>query len=92
MLFFIFGLAVLREDLPHSRLAAGTVMLQSKPMRPRHCSIYTYKLFLQLYSNCLRSHHFDAGRKTEPAEKVLAIFPRQAKGTHIGHAQTGDNG
>src|ERR1700690_4590212 len=29
------------EALPHPRLAAGTAMLQSKPMRPRRSQAYT---------------------------------------------------
>jgi len=34
------GWLINEEDLPHPRLAAGTTMLQSKPMRPRRGSIY----------------------------------------------------
>jgi hypothetical protein len=31
---YVLGWLFYEEDLPHPRLAAGTTMLQSKPMRP----------------------------------------------------------
>ncbi len=31
---YVLGWQFNEEDLPHPRLAAGTTMLQSKPMRP----------------------------------------------------------
>lgn len=42
------GWLIYEEDLPHPRLAAGTTMLQSKPMRPRGTLVYTHSLFRQL--------------------------------------------
>jgi hypothetical protein len=35
---------------------------------------------------------FHARRETELAEQLLAIFPSEAEGAHICHAETGDDG
>ena len=37
---YVLGWLFYEEDLPHPRLAAGTTMLQSKPMRPLYRHLY----------------------------------------------------
>jgi hypothetical protein len=39
---YVLGWLFYEEDLPHPRLAAGTTMLQSKPMRPLSLSPSLY--------------------------------------------------